>query len=82
VAESGNAGGRIGLGVVQIAIALGIYLWASNHSPHMGFFATVTTAIDSYIIKEPTYSIILVIAAILGVLGIIAVVRGLQTARG
>jgi hypothetical protein len=75
-----NSGPRIVAGVVAIAIALAISFWAHAHSPHMGF-GEMLMNLDSYIIKEPFYSVIMIIAAITGVFGILAIVRGLQAAR-
>jgi hypothetical protein len=69
---------KVTSGVVQLVIALAIYLWASNHSPHMGFFEALSK-LDSYVIKEPVYSVILLTAAIIALLGVIQIIRGLQS---
>lgn len=63
-------------GIASIA-ALAIYLWARSHSPHMGF-GEMITKLDSYIIKEPIYSLIVLVAASIGLIGIISIVLGLK----
>lgn len=75
-----NSGGSIAGGLVAVVIALAIALWAHSHSPHMGFGEMLMNW-DSYIIKEPFYSIIMMIAATSGIAGIVAVVRGVQVVR-
>jgi hypothetical protein len=72
-----RANRRTAVGIVEIVAALAIYLWARGHSPHMGF-GEMLTKFDSYLIKEPVYSGILLIAAVIALLGVVSVVRGLQ----
>lgn len=64
------------IGVVNIIIGLAIYLWASSHSPHMDF-GEMLMKYDSYIIKEPIYTIIILIAAALGLGGLIILIKDL-----
>lgn len=67
-------------GIFAIVIALAIGLWAHAHSPHMGF-GEMLMHWDSYIIKEPFYSIIMLIAATAGIVGVFAVARGFRAAQ-
>jgi len=76
----GNSGARIFAGIVAIAGALAISFWAHEHSPHMGF-GELLMHWDGYIIKEPIYSVIMIFAVMMGVLGVIAIVRGFQGAH-
>jgi len=48
-AESKNIKNLI-IGIVNIVIALVVYLWASNHSPHMDL-GEMLLKYDSYLIK-------------------------------
>ena len=50
-------------GIISTLAGLIIYLWLRGHSPHMGF-GQMLMKYDTYIIKEPVYSIIVVLAAI------------------
>jgi len=74
-----NSGSRIFGGVVAVVAALAISLWAHGHSPHMGFGEMLMNW-DSYIIKEPFYSIIMILAATTGIVGAVAIVRGFRIA--
>ena len=64
-------------GVAECVAGLAVFLWAKGHSPNMGFMEMCAKA-DSYILKEPFYDIILIIAALLGLAGIINIVIGIQ----
>ena len=74
------SGNKIILGIAHIAVALMTYAWARNHSPHMGFFEAVQK-LNGYVIKEPLYSGVLIVAAIIGVIGVITIVKGLMAAK-
>jgi hypothetical protein len=69
--------GVIVIGVIWTLLGLFIYLWASRHSPYMDFGGMLMGGLDNYIIKEPAYSVIVLIAAVLGLLGIVQLVLGL-----
>jgi ABC-type transport system involved in multi-copper enzyme maturation permease subunit len=71
-----NITSKIVIGVGNIIAGLIIYLWASSHSPHMDP-AEMLMNYDSYVLKEPIYSIIIIFAAILGIGGIAFLVRDL-----
>ena len=73
-------GGLIGRGVVFIGVALAIYFWARAHSPHMGF-GEMLTNLNGWVINEPVYSFILIVAAVIAIFGGVAIVRGLQAGR-
>jgi len=67
----------LAFGVIELIVALAIFLWARNHSPHVTFFEALSR-LNSYVIQEPFYSIILLLAAAIAILGVVQVVRGLQ----
>lgn len=72
--------GKIIVGAIATIAALAIYLWARSHSPHMGF-GELITKLDSYIIKEHIYSLIVLVAASIGLFGVICIVLGLKGAK-
>jgi hypothetical protein len=74
--QAPSPGGRIITGIVCALSGLSIYLWASSHSPHMDFGAMLMNGLDNYIIKEPAYSVIILIAAGLGLTGIALLIAG------
>ena len=63
-------------GFFGIILGLFIFLWARAHSPHMGF-GEMLTKFNSYVIKEPQYSFILLFAAGLGIVGIVLLTLGI-----
>ena len=63
-------------GFISIFLGLGIYLWASEHSPNMRFIEMMTK-MDSYTIKQPAYNIILIISALFAINGILLIVFAL-----
>lgn len=72
--------GKIVGGVVGVSLGLFTYLWASQHSPNLGFGEMLMKAAQDpnhYIIKEPVYSVILVVAAGLSLLGVCLIGFGL-----
>lgn len=72
--------GKIVGGVVWTSLGLFTYLWASRHSPNIGFGEMLMKAAqdpNQYILKEPAYSVIMVVAAGLGLLGICLMGLGL-----
>ena len=69
--------GSIGEGIVWALVGLSIYLWASRHSPYNPLDAIVAGGLDNYVLKEPFYTVILLAAAGLGLLGISLLVLGL-----
>ena len=68
---------KIALGVILILAALGVFLWANQHSPNMGI-GEMLTKLDSYIIKQPWYNILLIACAASGIGGAILIIKGLQ----
>lgn len=69
--------GKIVGGIASALAGLLIYLWASRHSPYNPLGAIVAGGLDSYVLKEPFYTVILLIAVGLGLLGISLLVLGL-----
>ena len=60
---------RIYLGLAFALAGLGLYLWVARHSPYMGF-GEMLANLDGYIIKEPLFSAIVLIAAGMGLTGL------------
>ena len=73
--------GMIAGGVVLIILGLAIFFWAKEHSPHMGF-GQMLMRLDSWVFKPSVYNAVLVVCALLGLLGIASLVRGLQGNTG
>lgn len=69
--------GSIVGGILCALVGLFIYLWASRHSPYNPFGAMMTGGLENYVLKEPFYTVILLVAAGLGLLGISLLVLGL-----
>lgn len=69
--------GSIGGGIVWALVGLFIYLWASRHSPYNPLGAMMAGGLENYVLKEPFYTVILLVAAGLGLLGISQLVLGL-----
>ena len=68
------------LGAVSTLCGLGLYLWASANSPHMGFGEMLTTAAmdeNAYLVPEPLYSMTVLFSASLCLGGIVLIVREL-----
>jgi len=64
-------------GIISALAGLLIYLWASRHSPYNPLGAMMAGGLENYVLKEPFYTIILLVAAGLGLLGISLLVLGL-----
>lgn len=64
-------------GIIGVLVGLFIYLWASRHSPYNPLGAMMAGGLENYILKEPFYTVILLVAAGLGLLGISLLVLGL-----
>ena len=67
---------KIVAGIVWALVGLFVYLWASRHSPYNPLGAMMTGGLENYILKEPFYTVILLVAAGLGLLGISQLVLG------
>lgn len=67
--------GKIIGGAIYLIIGLSIYLWASSHSPNMSY-GEMLTKMDTYILKQPAYNIIIILAAIFGIGGIVLIIQG------
>jgi|GEM_PF-4335381 len=63
-------------GIVYTILGVGIYLWISQHSPHMNFTEMMTNS-DTYLIKEPIYTIIILVAILFAVNGVVLIIRGI-----
>ena len=61
-------------GIIGLVIGLVIAMWARSHSPHMGFMEMMSKS-DSFILKEPFYYVILIIAVLIGLAGITRIVK-------
>jgi len=66
------------LGGVRLGIAIIIYLWASAHSPHMGFVEMMSKP-DTFVLKEPAYSGVFLVAALLAIQGAINIYKSFQS---
>lgn len=64
-------------GVTYALLGLFLFLWASRHSPYMGVGEMLTQGMEHYILKEPLYTLVLLFAAGLGLIGIALFVLGL-----
>jgi len=62
--------------IAYALLGLFIYLWASRHSPYNPLGAIVAGGLGNYVLKEPFYTVILLVAAGLGLLGISQLVLG------
>ena len=60
---------RIYMGLGLALAGLALYLWVARHSPYMRF-PEMLANLDGYIIKEPLFSGIVLIAAGLGLTGL------------
>lgn len=69
--------GKIVGGIIWTLLGLFIYLWASGHSPYNPLGAMMTGGLENYVLKKPFYTVILLVAAGLGLLGISLLVLGL-----
>ena len=65
----------------MILVAVGLYFFASAHSPNMGF-GEMLTHLDGWMLKKPIYYVILFSALILAILGFVNIVNGFQTTGG
>lgn len=61
-------------GAIGVVLGLCIGLWARSHSPHMDFMEMMSKA-DSFVLKEPVYYVILIIAVLIGLAGITRIVK-------
>lgn len=75
MSPQGRSASKIIWGIIYVILGLIIYLWVNQHSPHMGF-GEMMTNLGSYYIKEPLYTIIILVAAILGLNGVVLLIRG------
>lgn len=69
--------GKIIWGIVWALVGLFTYLWASRHSPYNPLGAMAAGGLEAYVLNEPHYTVILLAAAGLGLLGISLLVLGL-----
>jgi hypothetical protein len=72
-----SSSGKIFGGILSALVGLFIYLWASRHSPYNPLGAMMMGGLESYVLKEPFYTVILLAAAGLGLRGISLLVLGL-----
>lgn len=63
-------------GVVFAPLGLFIFPWASRHSPYLGIGEMLTQGMEHYILKEALYTLVLLFAAGLGLIGITLFVLG------
>ena len=64
-------------GVALMLVGLVMWLWVRGHSPHMGY-AEMLADMDNWILKEPFYSVVVVISALFALSGGIQLYRGLR----
>jgi hypothetical protein len=69
--------GKIIWGIAWTLVGLFVYLWAGGHSPYNPLGAMMAGGLESYVLKEPFYTVMLLVAAGLGLLGISQLVLGL-----
>ena len=79
--KNGSKSGMQAGGVLCIAGAVALGLWARSHSPHMGFME-MANKMDSYILQENVYNVMIIIAALLGLMGIINLVKSFIPSKG
>src|SRR5271166_1637134 len=67
-------------GMLLAVAALALFLWISRHSSYMSFAEKMSASLtdpDAYFIKEPAYTLLMLVAAFLGFGGAVLVVREL-----
>lgn len=62
-------------GIACTVLALLLYMWVREHSPYAGL-GELVLQMDTYIIEEPFYSMILLFAGGIGSVGILLIVLG------
>jgi hypothetical protein len=70
-------------GLFFIAAAVFLYVWASQHSPHVSMIELLSAAdvaSHAYYIGEPLYSLIIILASALGLHGFALTMRGANSA--
>jgi hypothetical protein len=66
-------------GILEITIGLGVFLWIRSHSPQMGFGEIM---MKKWTLDETAYNVFLLIAVLFALMGIVTLIRGLQTGKG
>ena len=66
---------KVVVGFVCALLGLAVYLWARQHSPYLGFGEMVMMQ-DTYLIKEPLYSGIILLAGGMGLAGMTILALG------
>ena len=66
-------------GILEITIGLGVFLWTRSHSPQMGLGEIM---MKKWILDETAYNVFLLIAVLFALMGIVTLIRGLQTGKG
>ena len=61
-------------GAIGVGFGLFIGLWARSHSPHMDFMEMMSKA-DSFVLKEPIYYVILIVAVLIGLAGVMRIIK-------
>ena len=64
-------------GVVKIVIAIILCIFATAHSPHMGF-GQMLQNFNGWVFSEPVYYLILGLSIILGILGVINILNSFK----
>lgn len=62
-------------GIACTVLALALYMWVREHSPYAGL-GELVLQMDTYIIEEPFYSMILLFAGGIGSVGILFIILG------
>jgi hypothetical protein len=64
-------------GIVLILVAIGLYFFAQEHNPNMGF-GDMLRHLDGWRMSKPVYYLVMISAALLGVVGAVSVFNGFQ----
>ncbi len=70
----------LAVGLTLIVSGMALYLWVSTHSPHMGLGEIIgdsATDPGAYYIREPIYSVLVLLSAVSGLIGFVLIARGL-----
>lgn len=66
------------IGAAAVSVSILIALWARAHSPNMGF-DELMIKLDSYILKQPIYYVIMLVAALIAVGGAVSIILSFNT---
>ena len=65
----------------QLITGLGVFMWARSHSPNVNFGEAFMEGIanpNAYFLNTTLYNVILLFCALLGIIGVIVIVFGIQ----